>query len=144
MEINEDPFININLEDHVCSLEFAKELEKLGVKQKSLFYYVGCENPLTGIFKESDLAEERWGILYHQDEGFKHASYDWYYSAFTAGELGMMLDCEKWEETFYNGFRIVYFDHRYKKQLNKIIVNFEKEADARAKLLIFLITEGIL
>lgn len=65
----------MELKSQVCSLEIAKKLKELGVKQESLFF---------------------WG--YDSNSGFsgglmilQHSSYSEQYSAFTSAELGEML-----------------------------------------------------
>lgn len=76
----------MKLEDQVTSLELSKRLKELGVKQESLFYYVG-EDLIYGISKS--LREQR--II----------------SAFTASEIFALLpsylDLTK-EEGYYDYF----------------------------------------
>ena len=70
-------------ENQVCSFEYSQELEKLGVKQNSIFYwrkYSLCKN--TDLYyipnKETDLLILSGKLEYN-------------YSAFTVTELGEML-----------------------------------------------------
>jgi hypothetical protein len=68
----------MKLENQVCSLELAKKLKELGVKQESLFYWVRHWN------------EGKWvdKLFYLKDEDDKVNSFT---SAFTVAELGEML-----------------------------------------------------
>lgn len=162
----------MSLEDQVCSVELAKMLKELGVKQESLFYYKAWENPLLNILKKSDVPDDRWTIFMGND---KHGdSCEWEISAFTTAELGEMLP---------KGITIDDFDH-YRLNIKKFhyvenqllplevkpswIINYydnllkegscgltevikslfltsifdKNEANARAKCLIKLIEEG--
>ena len=66
----------MKLEDQVCNLEWAKQLEGLGVKQDSLFYHI-----VDGTTKMLlDHKSSTWG-------GRKLLNY----SAFTVAELGELL-----------------------------------------------------
>ncbi len=122
----------MELEKQVCSLELAKKLKELGVKQESLFNW----NPQDG---------EHWIIVM----GYPIAERDVlkkikerYVSAFTSAELGEMLP-ERAESLKTRG------EKPYNcRGLKKITKDFEErktewfssetEADARAKCLIHL------
>lgn len=128
----------MKLENQVCSLELAKKLKELGVKQESLFWW----NKKWLGSSDEDAGE------YYVFQGKGHNSTQ-EYSAFTAAELGELLPCEfpgdsessmqifkntvpgnsKWWVRYVNyDLEIVYK------------VEFEEnEADARAKMLIYLI-----
>jgi len=73
----------MKLENQVCSLELAKKLKELEVKQNSLFYWID-------VFENMEGNEECWQIhhiswLEKEKESY-HVT-----SAFTCGELGEML-----------------------------------------------------
>jgi len=71
----------MKLEDQVCSLELAKRLKELGVKQESYFYWISDEDENfvvpTGTYD--------WGDW----PGYE--KFEPKYSAFTVAELGEML-----------------------------------------------------
>ena len=66
----------MKLEDQVCSLELAKKLKELGVKQESLFYW---------WFVRNDMGDD----VFVSDT--KPVNGTEYWSAFTVAELGEML-----------------------------------------------------
>jgi hypothetical protein len=68
---------NMKLENQVCSLDLAKRLKKLGVKQESLFWWSAHTEPAT-LWNE-------WSL--EKQEGSPDTSY----AAFTVAELGEML-----------------------------------------------------
>lgn len=79
----------MKLEDQVISLELAKKLKELGVKQDSLFYLAAYENPLDKVFKESDVPDYDWRCDIYNSHYIKDSDYR--YSAFTAAELFEIL-----------------------------------------------------
>lgn len=134
----------MKLEKQVVSLELAKKLKKLGVTQQSLFYWFNGE-----IFFEKD---NLW------ISPFKKAGY----SAFTASELGEMLPQEierpnpnyegkygadpyKNELNFlsYNGGHPCY-TYGYDLEWGPDYLDEDTEADARAKMLIYLIENKLM
>ncbi len=125
----------MKLEDQVCSLELAKKLKELGVKQESLFYYDCDEDGEASVVIEYDPH-----ILINQ-----HA---WRYSAFTVAELGEMLPirypghgqslvCSKWYEKWF-----VEYHTTFEAPLCRI--EERTEADARAKMLIHLLENNLI
>lgn len=137
----------MQLEKQVVSLELAKRLKELGVKQESLFYW-SVSLPETAKSKsevallkdiEPMLTQQEWG------EGFTS------YSAFTVAELGEMLPFHyelgeahvgeamsnegEWGLWFYP---IGLEDDRLKR------VEAETEADSRAKMLVYLLEQGLI
>lgn len=124
----------MQLEDQCCSLELAKKLKELNVKQNSQFYFANAK-----YIGDHVLEEEVWMIAHlSQTTGISN---EWY-SAFTASELGDMLP--SWHDSCKsadNDWHIRVFE----KDKNNICNNsFDKtEADARAKMLIYLIENGL-
>ena len=113
----------MKLSDQVVSLEIAKRLCELGVKQDSLFLWYG-ENG-------------KYGISYTRGKKLKDSIT---YSAFTCSELGNMLplwwDIGKRDEKDY----ICRF---YSKNTDRTDSAFdENQATALAKMLIWLIEKG--
>lgn len=75
----------MNLEDQVCSLELAKKLKELGVKQESLFYWARNGIYVPGFSNEN---EEPNSIIYFNQH---HKQDSKQYSAFTVSELCEIL-----------------------------------------------------
>lgn len=80
----------MGLESIVTSLELSQKLDKIGIKQESLFYWGASENPLASIFKETDVPIDRWRLI--DTRQWRKESDDWAYSAFTAQELWNMIE----------------------------------------------------
>lgn len=123
----------MNIESQVCSLELAKRLKELSIEQNSYFKYEVRENGYVEIYhsKPTSCAHK-------------------YYSAFTVSELGEMLPRKlprtdgiyALQQDFYSDgfFNIYYCLNDY----SPIDFEDEKEADARAKMLIYLIENGFI
>ena len=117
----------MKLEDQVCSLELAKRLKKLGVKQKSYFFWVG---------------REIWDECMQSDyETPSTPSRDKWNSAFTVAELGEILPIS----TGYGKNNPTTWSVYYKNTSGELEPNLtdKYEANARAKMLLHLIEEGI-
>ena len=132
----------MNLEDQVCALELAKRLKELGVKQDSYFYWV------RKIFS-NDPPVDPWII---QDCIDTHAFEN--ISAFTVAELGELLPPGIESHVGFNGSpnNITWGCnnqnmHGYKTceegAKHSHIEYADTEADARAKMLIYLIENGL-
>lgn len=137
----------MTLEKQVCSLELAKKLKELGVKQESLFYHL----PVRGIVQ--------WGYYYKEEIPDS-------VSAFTVAELGEMLPSyEEWTTvstpdnppegdssgihiftSFYNSKWQVEFDvDTYIEKISDLpTFRADTEADARAKMLIYLLENKLI
>lgn len=115
----------IPLEKQVCSLEISKELKELGVPQDSLWWWVNHWQATSYM----------WDILPkdEDDKVNKHIS------AFTCSELGEMFP--EWASSVKlpksHGFRKWVALER-----SKIEVEADTEADARGRMLIYLIKQG--
>jgi hypothetical protein len=111
----------MELKDQVCSLELAKKLKELGVEQDSFLYWA------KGYHHEVFAIEmERFSNLH--EEGI---------SAFTVAELGEILP---------SGVRTIKTRGNKGKWIalkwikdKKVNFNADTEADARAKMLIYLL-----
>lgn len=135
----------MRLEKQVCSLELAKKLKELGVKQNSHFIY-----------------DSVWGAVEISSWEIRHTSKyaqpkpEETFSAFTVAELGEMLPLvikEYYElsirHVYYQekGWAIQYVDDEDSIfSINEIQAWFESdtEADARAKMLIYLIENNLI
>lgn len=117
------------LEDQVSSREPSQRLKELGVKQESCFYHVE---------KQSG----KWIILdsdFYNDPAFFTGYKKPVFSAFTVAELGEMLPASsQW-------FPVKQFDGKWSAlNLKAEPIAYENsEADARAKMLIYLIEQGL-
>jgi hypothetical protein len=135
----------MSVEKQVVSLELAKEMEKLGFKQESLWYWVRVD-------LEFKLSNNKY---------YKHITSDpnEHYSAYTVAELGEMLpsyikpplpcyDIERIKTERNGGHYICYFKEiqTYNNGTIQMIREFSEqtEANARAKMLIYLERKGLL
>lgn len=131
----------MTLEQHVISLELAKKLKELGVKQESVFAW----------FRNDGMSE--WELDRYQDDWPKD---EWpandirQYSVFTVTELGEILSphfsshkCigqpQQWE--CCNDKLEWHCDP--KKGIYREAMHAESEADARAKMLIYLLENNL-
>lgn len=118
----------MKLEQQVCSLELAKKLKELGVKQESLFWYERVK-----VAGKNEWLKD-WTLAFNNNS--KPYSEAYILSAFTVAELGQILP----DKILYE----LYHDHLW--QINaygqKIIV--DTEADARAKMLIYLLENKLI
>lgn len=115
----------MKLEDQVCSLDIAKRLKELGVEQESLWYYHG--------------PEEKPFFLIHAMK----APHDVVIaSAFTVAELGEMLPPFVTTEKYLCKGK-PRFNAREEETIEEHCWHGDKEADARAKMLCYLIEQGL-
>lgn len=147
----------MKLEDQVVSLELSKRLRELGVKQESLFFWFAHRKMVT-----HELIE--WKIITH-DGSSKESS-----SAFTVAELGEMLPHTLKHEDEYKMLTLLKSDRVNEKrriveiytyyyvqypeegkpfpkgtdQLPRIPSYEPNEADARAKMLIYLLENKLI
>lgn len=137
----------MDIEKQVCSLELAKQLKELGVKQESLWYW------------ENGYREYAYGHKnYQKDDGclwrllnFQPAVSKEYCSAFTVAELGEMLpwrtvsgkirDMDKLEEIKIIGY---WCDFVNKEDESSTEQRADTEADARAKMLVYLLENRLI
>lgn len=109
----------------ICSLNLAKRLRELGVKQESVFWW--CD-PSDG---------EKADVGFIRDN---HVGYKVYYSAFTVAELGEMLGSRINSITYYSNLK----KYCWEKETKPVYVNSDTEADARAKMLVYLLENHII
>lgn len=106
----------MKLEDQVCSLDLAKRLKELGVKQGSHFWW-----RYTSDMSDTMLLDRKW-----------ESSHFEFVSAFTVAELGTML---KWRSLTYKA----------QPQWYEILKDETlTEADARAEMLIYLLENKLI
>jgi len=129
----------MKLEDQVCSLDLAKRLKELGVKQESIFSwfvpYAAPENAEVGRFElVSDHAKTIMDIS----------------SAFTVAELGEIIQKALpdkvfhwwWSEQVEIRSQYVGLGPRHGGTVEHT-AHASTEADARARLLVYLIEQGL-
>jgi hypothetical protein len=119
----------MKLEDQVCSLELAKRLKDLGVKQEAIVEWLKI--PFKYILNEDGTLKE---ILYEYKLGNRFACNieekdSW--SAFSVAGLGEYLQWEK----------LYIFD--IPKELLDYVDGENTEADARAKMMIYMIENNL-
>lgn len=135
----------MKLEDQVVSLELATRLKALGVKQKSLFVYVPNHKG-HGIISN-------WTIE-RNDGGWSNQCI----SAFTVAELGELLPMhhnygapqsgkcnggDEYDASYVHWGNLWHDRAEYERyQLPPFVANIE--ADARAKMLIYLIENNLI
>lgn len=115
----------MKLKDQVCSLEFAKRLKDLAVKQKSLFYW---DEDGHYIWRDEELQDAT---------GKFHIDDCW--SAFTGCELGEMLPPFYYTKRLPDGS----WSTEHPTRMDILNTNEKSEADSRAAMIIQLITRGI-
>lgn len=127
----------MKLEDQVCSLELAKKLKELGVKQESLFVWIQRK-------PESANEEPHW---YVKQEGNWPAGMKLYdsNSAFTVAELGEMLKGYGYatSQTIPFADENKWYCFVYEEDITDWDDFADTEADARAKMLCYLIENGL-
>lgn len=141
----------MELSKQVCSLESANRLKELGVKQESLYLWeTGAIKPRIILTFETKEALRVMNIYNYDTSDFRE-----YSSAFTVAELGellpgrvernakdYMLQCLKhgnWEVKYVayeNGIGHVLDSHE--------VIQWGEEAEARAKMLIYLLENKLI
>jgi len=140
----------MKLEDQVCNLELSKRLKELEVNQESLWYWKFMEKAkLTNDYRKS-----HQNRIVRKDEIIPNGIPS-YCSAFTVAELGEMLPYSiKTEHSEYflrtqkgaSTWNLRYCSysngkyHTYGKDSNY----YDTEANARAKMLIYLIENKLI
>jgi len=125
----------MNIKDQVCSLESAKRLYDLGIKQDSLFYWMhnkaNVQPDEVQFYKNTASWKSRGKV---ESSGVIE-----YISAFTVAELGEMLpemidklQILTWKKT-WRGSMTYFCEHR------DTVFSADTEAEARAKMLIYLL-----
>ena len=122
----------MKLEQQVCSLELAKRLKELGVKQESYAYW--CWNNGTDVFPGKTDA------IVLLNKGGRHVDSPTYCSAFTVAELGEMLREEEFELPTY----LSSTKEWVAVCETTLIGGADTEADARAKMLIYLLENKLI
>lgn len=141
----------MKLENQVVSLELAKKLKNLGVEQKGAFYWKASNNTLK--YNDGSLVEIDTELLFGKTPIFKTLGTWEPYTAFTVAELGEMLpktvvdEKGKRHPKEYRGVNaygqhIVSYHENFEPPLETVFA--DTEADARAKMLIFLLEHDLI
>lgn len=139
----------MTLEQQVCSLPLARRLKELGVKQESVFSWSARE------WMDGTIKEDAWHITttpFRDDiPSFHSEDYDEHIAAFTVAELGELLPTfidiegfnrvfETWKEP--QGWQCAYKHHS--GDGDYALMEALTEADARAKMLIYLLENNLI
>jgi hypothetical protein len=128
----------MKLENQVVSLELAKRLKELGVKQESLFWWVDYTD---------GYSEPAWNL------NSNHVGYKAHLSAYTVAELGEMLPGDigrDWWLDIWKSDDFWYVAYTEEREggghdfLSDFLASSPTEADARAKMLIYLIENNLI
>lgn len=122
----------LTLENQVCSLESAKRLKELGAAQESLFYWK--------IMKYHHTTNDSIYLSYGNEQVAD--SFEIICSAYTVAELGEFLKLKgaisSWMYATVDTWKWTCF-----QPATNISFNADTEAEARAKMLIHLISNGL-
>lgn len=128
----------MNLEQQVCSLELAKKLKELGVKQESLFWHVwdGERDYFLYHNEQVQVYEGKRNHILLHDGTIKSPGGQVLdkFSAFTVAELGEMLSPHLRKSIWLLEIRDSMNQATY----------MENEADARANMLIYLLENKLI
>jgi hypothetical protein len=146
----------MRLEDQVCSLDLAKRLKELRVKQESLFYWrQGYSTSHLDIGKPTERHEfnvRRYELTYNPKPRYEAAVvlpfplerakvYDAECSAFTVAELGEMLPAKHIPKKYEVASGV---GHRWGNSHPRNGDSSIKEADQRAKMLVYLLENKLI
>lgn len=117
----------MKLENQVCDLKLAKKLKELGVKQDSLwFWQYHCVSGKYFLHSRKQVINSIY-------------PYERYYSAFTVAELGEILPNDYYSNCASNiPEETIWHCSHIKKHTTQYQIA-ETEADARTKMLIYLL-----
>lgn len=130
----------MRIEDQTCTLEQAKRLKELGVKQDSIFCY--CHVSTSHEDSVIDILPTKWNLKDLPDLATTHIA-----DAFTVAELGEMLSKVEYEAWGNNAFMTWYTympygwycGFRNSKKIERNHTGYETEVHARAAMLIYLL-----
>lgn len=140
----------MKLENQVTSLELAKHLKDLGVKQDSIFYFAN-------LHKKSDMTLVEEAVPVYKDILVRGmVPEDEWLSAFTVAELGKIFQdkFEPFMQSIEFGYNCCEFyticefgedltDER-KDIPERMVMSDENEANSRAKMLVYLIENKLI
>lgn len=140
----------MKLEQQVASLELAKKLKHLGVEQKSLFWWFRVHSDIWKLGTMAEMMNTAVDVGQSTTPQFDDCG------AFTVAELGELLpafnpDASPFQQLHIrknrnaNGseWSVVYCNQRL-GTFSQFVFFADTEADARAKMLIYLIENGFI
>lgn len=139
----------MKLENQCCSLELAKRLKELGCKQERLWWWIEYPNMRSEVI----LAINALIKLKNKDEKEYKV-----YAAFTVAELGEMLPVSFMKNVKGVNRKAILMFNKYSNSMYQILYNFrypsdvdenlavveDTEANARAKMLVYLKEKGLM
>lgn len=139
----------MTLEQQVVSLELAQKLKELGVKQESIFFYRGED-------EEGKKLRGADTTLNYSAYPKDHNQYTNAISAFTAAELGEVLPEKLYHSTygnFYNYYLTIQHEDGWRVWYESMSsadgsffpdITADTEADARAKMMVYLLENSLI
>lgn len=125
----------MKLEEQVVSLDLAKRLKELGVKQESYLYWCDLKLHYSDPYRIYT-EEQTEKYLGEAADGRKQVVLA---SAFTVAELGEMLPADNNVVTWRNTLNKWYSQYHQENELEA-----DTEADARAKMLVYLLENRLI
>ncbi len=139
----------MKLENQITSLELSKKLRELGVKQESLFYWTQEKTPKNPNlheygYKQIDMP---WVCMYSKQSELSASSVFEEYSAYTVAELGELLPQYIVHDGLSCELQIIrssVWRFYYGGKILMTAGNDDTEANARAKMLIYLLENNLI
>lgn len=135
--------IKMNIENQVCNLQLSQKLKTLGVKQEGLFHWIKA------YYDKDDCYVDEPVWLITPKYNSSDSNIVDFVSAFTVAELGELL--HKSEYTIirqFDGYSYVFRQKKSKLEYGMIgghgMAPENTEADARAKMLCYLLENNLL
>jgi hypothetical protein len=129
----------MKMEHQLTSLELAKKLKELGVKQESSFQWWRARNNNNFFIGDGEGVTRVW----EDDE----SGVEVIASAFTVAELGEMLPMKLEDKYVFDTARVGsdqwYVSYRADRDFREFL-EADTEADARAKMLIYLLENKLI
>lgn len=135
----------MKLEDQVVNLELAKQLKELGVKQESQFIWAQIQDSTGEVFDPEIL--DVGNPFQWDEEGVDYPPKEWpgfIASAFTVAELGEILPENYFSYRLGQSWFNAKFIDPWKTEKLPVGVSVPTEANARAKMLIYLLENKLI
>lgn len=149
----------MNLEDQVCSFELARELKELGVQQKAAFWWCSFDHQGKSDWRGPYFCRQEPFLTYSGRYTFTFADCGDRIAAFTVAELELMLPtsrepidgnhtvryltCFRTKEGWCCAYISTLVEEGGGDEDVDALQEANTGADARAKMLIYLIKKGI-
>ena len=119
----------MKLQDQVCTIEQAKKLSQLGIRQGLSVFFFNCYPAKPSLIMNNN-----------PEGGYMHSADNTCFSAFTVAELGVMIGTTEWS-TNYKKQNIFYWDAEL---FGLPFGPYSTEAEARAAILIHLLENNLI